>query len=133
MSVNWNWEDKKGEIVWKKKATSTNPRATVDSFNWNIYHANCLCCMLYEYKEGEEDMYRFMCFFNDVHHMKRMLGLEKTREGFNEDWFKEIYLDYEIDYITLDSTYPYWDKLSKYFVQAGYEVRIYKGEKDGQK
>lgn len=132
MAVNWNWKDKKGEVVWKKKATSTNPNITEERFAWSIYHANCMACMLYEYKENNEDMYKFMCYLNDTHHLKRMLGLEKFK-GYRgtyikEDWFKEIYPDYEIDYITLDSNYPYWDTLTKYFTQAGYEVRIYKGE-----
>ena len=31
--------------------------------------------------------------------------------------------------ITLDIDYPYWDKLSKAFTQAGYKVELYSGEK----
>ena len=124
MAVNWDWSDKKGEVVWKNK------KGTNETFKWTIYHANCLGCMLYEYKEGGDDLYRFMCYFSDVHHLKRMLGLEsfKTRNdtSIKEDWFKEVYTDFEIDYIKLDPNYPYWDKFTKYFVQAGYEVRLCK-------
>ena len=130
MAVNWNWSDKKGELYWKPKAGSDVEEKT---FVWNIYSANCLGCMLYEWKEEDgTDMYKFMCFFDDTHHLKRMLGLE-TFKGYGgvsikEDWFKEIYPKYEIDYIKLDMSYKSNEALAKYFVKAGYEVRMYKGE-----
>lgn len=133
MSVNWEWKDKKGEVHWKPKAETKFEDSKNHTFTWNIYHANCLGCMLREWKEDEKDMYKFMTFFNDVHHLKRMLGLEKYKSWDNKtkksDWFKEIYVDFEIDYITLDISYPYSDKLAKYFAEAGYKVRLYKGGK----
>ena len=129
MSVDWNWKDKKGEIVWRNKVGKQ------DVFKWTMYHANCLGCCLYEYvnKDTNEDMYSFQCFFNDVHHLKRILGLEKLyHEEGKRNLFEEWYGDQEISYIWLDPTYPYWDKLAKYFIQAGYEVRIHKGEEESE-
>lgn len=137
MSVNWNWKDKKGEVHWKPKQEVRFEESKNHTITWSIYHANCLGCMLKEYKNDKgEDVYDFMCYFNDIHHLKRMLGLEKYKSWDNEtkqtDWFKDIYVDFEIDYITLDITYPYADKLAKYFAEAGYEVRLYKGERNNE-
>ena len=128
MSVNWNWSDKKGEIVWKAKPNTNLEKEY--NLKWSIYHANCICCFI---KENDEDnTYEFMSYFSDVHHMKRMLGLERYKgfgnKYYQNDWFKEIYCNFEIDYIRLDVNYPYNDKIAKYFAQAGYEVRLYKGE-----
>jgi hypothetical protein len=128
MSVNWDWKDKKGEVVWKPTEDQNKP-----PFKWNIYEANCLGCCLYEYTDEEgKEMYQFECFFSDVHHLKKILGLEKCYDGKKNDMFKEWYGDYEIDYIKLDINFDN-DKLIKYFAEAGYEVRIYKGDKNGQK
>lgn len=127
MSVNWDWKDKKGVVVWKNTEDPNQP-----NIYWTIYEANCLGCCLYEYTDEEgKEMYQFQCFFADVHHLKRMLGLEKGYDGKKRDLFKEWYGDYEIDYIKLDINFDN-DKLIKYFAEAGYEVRIYKGDKDGQ-
>ena len=132
MSVNWSWKDKMGEVVWVNK---NNPE---DKFSWNIYHANCLGCMLYEWQEDGKDMYKFITYFNDVHHMKRMLGLESFKSygdgpTIKEDWFGELYVDYVIDYIKIDPSYIYADKYIKYFSLAGYEVRVKKEEKQDDK
>ena len=133
MSVSWSWKDKEGEVHWKPKAEVRFEDSKSHTFTWNIYHANCLGCMIREHQELGKDMYNFMCYFSDVHHLKRMLGLEKykswDKETKKSDWFKEIYDDFEIDYLTLDIRYPYVDKLAKYFVEAGYEVRLYKGKR----
>lgn len=137
MAVEWLWKNKKGEVHWKPKAETKFEDSKNHTIVWSIYHANCLGCMLKEYKDNNgEDVYDFMCYFNDIHHLKRMLGLEKYKTFNNttikEDWFKNIYIDFEIDYITLDITYPYADKLAKYFAEAGYEVRLYKGERNNE-
>lgn len=124
MAVNWSWNAKKGEIVWKPKLDSDVDKNY--KLVWNIYQANCIAAFI---KENEKDnTYEFMSFFNDVHHMKKMLGLEKMYNGKLEDFFKEIYQNFEIDYVKLDINYPYTEKLAKYFALAGHEVRLYKGE-----
>lgn len=113
MSVNWNWNEKKGKIVWKEKGGN-------GEIEWNFYHANCWGCFIKE----DEKTYEFMTFFNDSHHTKKMLGLEKMSNGIKEDYFKYIYGNFEIDHIELDLSYPYNDKIAKYFAQAGYTVFI---------
>lgn len=122
MPVTWEWEKKKGEVVFKNK---NHPEET---FKWNIYQANCLGAFIYEYTDRKEGpMYQFMCFFSDVHHMKRMLGLEKCRDGNKSNLLKDWYMDYELDHIKLDTNYPDVEKLTRYFTQAGFEVRLFKG------
>ena len=125
MSVNWDWKDKKGKIVWKPKKMENEQLQAHENIEWNMYHANCWGCFLKEWKEDDKDMYSFMSFFSDLHHTKKMLGLEKDYSGKYSDWFKEVYLNYEIDYVELDLAYPYNDKIAKYFTDAGYIVKIY--------
>ena len=45
MSVNWNWNDKKGKIVWKEIGGDKR-------IEWQFYHANCWGCFLKEFQEN---------------------------------------------------------------------------------
>lgn len=125
MSVNWDWKDRKGKIVWKPKQMKDEKFQAHNNIEWNFYHANCWGCFLKEWKEDDKEMYSFMTFFSDLHHTKKLLGLEKDYNKEYSDWFKNIYLNYEIDYVELDLAYPYNDKIAKYFAKAGYDVRVY--------
>lgn len=129
MPVQWNWEKKEGEVVWKVKPNCTDPKVVERGFSWSIYPGNCLAVFIFEFieEESNEEMYKFMTFFNDIHHMKKCLGLEKDYKGEKVNLFNDLYRDYEIDYIKLDTNYPDWEKLSKAFIEAGFEVRLNKG------
>ena len=123
MSVNWNWNDKKGEIIWKPRTQEKKEGEAKKRFKWSIYEANCLGCCLYEYKEDNKLMYQFQCFFSDENHLKAMLGLNNDCENLLNEW----YFDYQIDYIKLDVSFDNW-KLAKAFANAGYQVRLYKSK-----
>lgn len=116
MSVNWNWKDKIGFVAWK----SNEPMKK--GFRWNIYRANCLCCMIYEYKEEGKEYYRFQCWFNDKEHLQRCLGLKGKEKT---DLFKDWYLSHHIKYIKLNMYYKECEVLMKYFTMAGYQIRTY--------
>jgi hypothetical protein len=60
MAVNWDWKAKKGVITWKSCGKN---------YKVNLYQANCLGALIYEYKEDGKDMYRFMGFWNDLAHL----------------------------------------------------------------
>jgi hypothetical protein len=134
MPVTWLWENKKGKVVWEKRPDCTNPKVTQKSFAWNIYEANCLGAFLYEWKDKKEGpMYQFMTFFNDAQHMKRILGLVKDYRGEKSNLFNDWYGDYRIKYISLDMNYKSNATLAKYFVEAGFEVRLVKGKVKNKK
>lgn len=85
MSVNWSWKDRVGTIKWKQYD---------NTYNVSIYNANCLCCFLWEFLEGETEKYNFMGFFNDEQHAKNCFGLTKD---FKENLYKSEWLEVEID------------------------------------
>ena len=74
MSVNWNWNEKVGEISVLQKA----PNCEDIILKFDIYNANCLGCWIYDLPNNE---YEFEGFFGDESHMKRHLGLMKSYDG----------------------------------------------------
>ena len=42
MSVNWNWDDKMGTVECKQGD---------NEYTLNVYRANCLCVLVYEYEK----------------------------------------------------------------------------------
>ena len=132
MAVNWNWNERKGKIVWKPRQMKDEKFQAHENIEWNMYHANCWGCFLKEFKEDGIDKYSFMTFFSDATHCKKLLGLQKNYNGEYSDWFKDIYLNYEIDHVELDIAYPYNDKIATYFSKAGYEVKLYNSKKEGK-
>ena len=49
MSVNWNWDDKCGEVTVKQM----HPKESDREFTISLYNGNCMVVMLYEYKDKE--------------------------------------------------------------------------------
>ena len=125
MSVNWSWKAKKGAIAWVPTKEAKNEGAK--AFKWNFYQANCIGCFLYEYKDKEtnKDMYKFMTFFNDWEHVKRCLGLVKTRDGYKDNLYKEMYSTHTIKEIRLNTYYKDNLKLADLFTRAGFKVKLY--------
>ena len=124
MAVNWDWNQRKGKIVFKSKDKDKN-----ETITWNLYNGNCLGVLLREWKDFEtgDDMYRFITFFNDKEHLEKMLGLKNNWKGIKEDLFKEWFDDFEIDKVFLDVKYKdNWD-IARCFANAGYVVELYKG------
>lgn len=94
MSVNWNWDDKCGEVTVKQM----HPKEADREFTISLYNGNCMVVMLYEYKDEQtgEDMYNFFSFFSDKGHAKNCLGLSKgTNNIFNTPYqqFTKVRLD----------------------------------------
>ena len=114
MSVNWDWKAKKSYIIavddWNGK-----------TYKMTFYQANCLGCMLYEYKDPEtkKPMYNFMGFWNDLTHLKRCLGLIKDFEGSYDNIHKNF------KKVVLNTYYKDVYKMADCFVKAGIKVELY--------
>lgn len=118
MSVNWSWKHKLGTI--KLVQTHNDVKRT---FTLNIYCANCLGAIIYEYKDKEtkQDMYSFWGFWNDAKHLERCLGLTKEyKENLYKDpcnYFAKIKLN---TYFKKDAL-----KIAELFSKAGHKVELY--------
>lgn len=111
MPVNWSWKRKIGTMYCKDENSNSK-------YKLNIYQANCLGAIIYEYKDEEtkQDMYRFNHFWNCENHLKRCLGLCKDEDDIYEDWLIKI----KLNTFFKDSI-----KIAKLFARKGYKVELY--------
>lgn len=121
MSVNWSWKELKGIITWKSEVDNKKYRV-------NLYQANCLGALIYEYKDQEtnKNMYSFMGFWNDETHLKRCLGLTKNYDNKKENIYKDIILKIRLNTYYKDSL-----KIAEYFAKANIKVELYYKEIKG--
>ena len=112
MSVNWLWKDKMGSIQWKNRMD--------EEFTVSVFKGNCLCVMIYEYKENEKDLYDFFGFFNDDSHLKKCIGLMKDYEGAMKNIYENEWLSWK-----LNTYYKEAFTLAKWLTKAGYPVELY--------
>lgn len=74
MALNWNWEDKCGEITLRQIHEGEETK----EYTINLYQGNATLIMIQEYTgDNGEDMYELFSFFADKQHMKNSLGLAK--------------------------------------------------------
>lgn len=113
--LNWNWEDKVGEveILNRDKAVT-----------YTLYQGNAFLIMLYEYEEDGKDMYSMHNFFADETHAKRMLGLDKKwKDTYGKNCFDQP--QYKMLKIRIKkSEYSYTKKLVAMLVEAFDELTI---------
>ena len=115
MSVNWNWNYKKGYMVIERE----NDEGKKFRFNVNIYSANCLGALIYDYKnEKGEDMYTFWGFWNDIEHLRNCLGISKKYKG--ENLYKG-----EVKEIRLNINYKDSIKIAEAFAKSGIKAVLY--------
>ncbi|MCM1556208.1 MAG: hypothetical protein NC087_01600 [Anaeroplasma bactoclasticum] len=115
MSVNWSWKERMGVMYLKQ----SHPATGEFKFKINIYGANCLGALIYDYKDEEtkKAMYQFWGFWNDITHLKRCLGLVKG--------FDNIYVDkgfQSVLKVKLNTHYKDCLKIADCFVKAGIKV-----------
>ncbi len=111
MSLNWHWNEKIG---------------TVDIFNhdkvitYTLYQGNAFLIMLYEYKEGNEDMWQMHNFLVGKTHAKNCFGLSK---GFKDNIFNHD--NYKIQKIRINkSKYSYTKDLVDMLTKAFDNITI---------
>lgn len=71
MALNWQWNDKMGEVLYK------------DGSKQNLYEGNALMIALHEYEENGEKYYSLTWFADDKTHLKNMLGLSRNYSNEN--------------------------------------------------
>lgn len=81
MSLNWDWNKKVGTLE-----AEVHFGKTVETEEVSLYEGNALLIMIYEYKEGDKDMYALWSFWADEQHAKNMLGMNK-KGRFTENVF----------------------------------------------
>ena len=80
MALNWNWKKKMGVITIEQRGIKHKV---------NLYKANCLGALIYEYKDQEQgNMYQFFGFWNDERHLQNCLG-------FNKKYGDNIHTDFK--------------------------------------
>lgn len=140
MSVNWSWKRKMGEMVFENYHPAFEEQiksGEVDAlFSVNIYEANCLGALIYEFVDDEdldengkpEEKYIFWGFWNDLEHFKNCMGQGKKGSGYDNG--KMVYDDgrYKLVKARLNTYYRGTNrilKMAECFTKAGIEVELY--------
>lgn len=128
MSVNWSWKHKMGEITLKQKKLS----GKVFTYKLSMYSANCLCAITYNFREKNEktdkleNMYTFWGWWNDVHHLKRCLGLEKSCGEYDNLYGKEHNNQFtKVKLNTYYFTRKEFIQMAQAFTESGIKVELY--------
>ena len=86
MALNWNWNEKCGEVILNQTVAGEDKE-----FSVSLYQGNAYLILIYEYTDDDgKDCYDLYGFFNDKDHMRRCFGLDKKFGGRNlyTDWKK---------------------------------------------
>lgn len=121
MSLNWEWNEKCGEITLEQYRHDIGE---MKQFPITLYKGNAFLIMLHEYKDEEsgEDMYNMFGFFLDKDHAKNCLGLNKKR-GYGNNIYQTDYQ--KITKLRINKAkYPYWKDLVTMFAQAFDNITI---------
>lgn len=154
MSVNWSWKRKMGEMVFEKLFHPAFEKQIENGevnalFSVNIYEANCLGALIYEFVDDEdldengkpEEKYTFWGFWNDLEHFKNCVGQGKKGSGYDDGkivyddgWHKLVkarlntYYNYKLYHDTNKIL-----KMAECFTKAGIEVELYYEEPNEDK
>lgn len=117
-----------GEILVERTRPDTGDKRR---FKLNIYGANCVAAVVYEYKEVDSntgkkrDMYRFWCFWNNISHLKRCLGLIKDYDGSKSNLYNGTQDWDNWKKLKLNIYYKDMLKMAELFAKAGHKVELY--------
>ena len=123
MSVNWSWKHKLGEVTLEQKKID----GKVYKYKINMYSANCLCALIYDFKEKDQEtgkmknMYQFYTYFGDIKHLKRCLGLTKEYEDNLCSDFKKV----RINTYYCGKGHKDLLQMAMLFTQVGVKVELY--------
>lgn len=108
MSLNWNWNDKMGEIITKSGHTLT------------LYQGNALFIAIAEYEEDGKELYNLCDFASDMEHFNNMLGLN-AKNGYGKD---NLYKEREYKTIRLNLKYKSVPKIIEALAKARTPITI---------
>lgn len=114
MSLNWNWNAKIGEVIYKENYIDPeHPFTTV------IYEGNALMIWV---NHLPDDMYSLSNFAADMEHFRNMLGLNAKMFSSKENLFNEWCKDIKV--IRLNTKYKSVPKIVEAFARAKTNVTI---------
>ena len=117
MALRWDFNEKVGEVTFKKETGDG-----IKDFVVDLYQGNAYLIMIYEWDEDGDRMYNLQGFFCDKEHMKNCLGLNKRR-GYTENIYNKPYD--KLTKIRLNKAkYSYTKEVIDAFVQAFDEIEI---------
>lgn len=100
-------------------------------FKLNIYKANCVAAVVYEFKQKDEEtgkihnMYNFWTFWNNLNHLKRCIGLIKDYNGNYSNLYNGSVDSDKWVKLKLNAYYKEMLTVASLFAKAGYKVEIY--------
>lgn len=100
MALNWQWEDKMGEVIYK------------DGHKDDIFKGNAFMIGVHR----EDGYYNVTWFAVDEEHMKNMLGLKRGYENSMKNW--------GFDTLRLNLKYPSVHKIVTMFAKAKMPIKI---------
>ena len=112
MSLNWQWSDKMGEVIYEDDCY--NPE---HPYTTNIYQGNALMIWVNEFPNETYSMGNFCC---DMEHFKNMLGLNAKKGYGTNNYFN----DYHIKLIRLNTRYKSVPKIVEAFAKAKTNIKI---------
>ena len=120
MSLNWEWTDKMGEVIYTDDCyTPGHPYQT------NIYQGNALMIWVNECANDPSDptagtSYSLGNFCVDLTHLRNMLGLYASKGYSTENLFN----DYHIKLLRLNTRYKSVPKIVAEFAKAHTNIAI---------
>ena len=112
MSLNWQWNDKMGEVIFcDDKYHPDHPYVT------NIYEGNALMIWI---DEMPDDTYCLGNFMADMEHFRNCLGLN-AKKGYSD---VNLFNDWSIKVIRLNTKYKSVPKIVAEFAKAHTNVTI---------
>lgn len=87
MALNWNWDDKCGEITLRQMHEGEEAK----EYTIDLYQGNATLIMIHEYTDdNDKDMYELFSFFADKQHMKNCLGLAKGERNIFDTPYQTV-------------------------------------------
>lgn len=114
MSLNWNWNDKMGEVIYNDAIPNPHNCAT------NIYEGNAL--MIWVCENPMDNTYTLTNFAADMEHFRNMLGLHANKGYSDTNLFNEWCEDIKV--IRLNTKYKSVPKIVAEFARAKTNVTI---------
>lgn len=122
MSLNWNWNDKMGEVIYEPSCyTPGHP------FQTNIYQGNALMIWCNEWATDpacpltpDNTSYSLSCFCANMEHFRNMLGLN-AKNGYSTEY---LFNSYHIKTIRLNTRYKSVPKIVAELAKAHTNVNI---------
>ena len=117
MSLNWQWSDKMGEVIFEDDCYKPE-----HPYRTNIYEGNCLMiwCNEFNFTGDGEFEYSMYTFAADMEHFKNCLGLN-AKKGYGKE---NNYNHYRIKRLRLNTRYKSVPKIVEAFAKAKTNITI---------